>query len=513
MTIAAPSATRGATLWSSGFIDAIGRDQRTPKWELRAERSPVGGTGYAYSSHGGMNGPALIVRPPLVSPNRIQPVSWTPTGGAWSVEIGWPDAHKALSVCPRGTVVGLYLTLEGLTERVALGVVRNISGTAQAFRVECQGLTSALTGRLTDDPDEIALFHELSDGDTTVGSNYTAGDATIVLTSGANLRRDTDSGLWCVLVTPNTGDDFFITGTLAGNTITITTAGAFDTVDADADAGNAVTACAYINGHPFDIARKLLISGSSSSATWDTLPDDWGFALDGGWFAHGDINDYRDLVVKPSSGSYVWDLVVTGEIENGYAWLSGLLSLLGAWVTTKQGYLTFRACQNPNARTIGPVALITERALLGGPGSSWQWQQVAQEWSVEYGRVRVRSNATDWTNDSLARSLGTYPAQAMYEYDSTGLQFANETAMRAGDIDRLGPWKNPPEAFTLQTRGWKPGILCEGDFATLDLPCLRGLRTAAGDDYTAADVLVLEVSTNFAGDDTRLRVIPCTSGE
>lgn len=499
--------------WSSGFIAELGAAVKMPQWELAAERSVFGGSSTVYTSHAQTvsGSPALIVSAPIVTPNRIQPVSWTPSAGTWSVRIGWEDAHHAIASCPRGSIVGLYCTLAGNRERVALGVVRNLSGTSQDFAIECQSLTTALTGRLTTDKNEVALFHELADGDTTVaGGGYTAGAGAITVTSAAQWTKDSDGGKYCALVTPDSGDPFFVIGSgLAGNVLTIDTAGAFGTTDADASAGNAVTHCAYITGHPLDIARKILISGSSTSPTWDTLPDDWGLACDGGWFDHGDTNDVRDLVITASSGSYVWDVVVTAEIDNAWSWFSALLSRIGAWLTMRQGSMTFRAAQDTTSPALPASGSITSRGLLKGPRPAWSWQCHAQEFSVEYGRVVVRTDATTgWTAGTSTR-VESFPALYEYEYDTTGLVFENQPAMRTDDVARLRYWAtDPPEAFTLALRGWAAGAFCDGDLVDLSIPELRGLVTAGGGAYEDRTAMVLESSPNWGGDDCRLRVIP-----
>ena len=498
--------------WGSGFITQLSAAVKVPQWELVVERTPLGATGTAYVSHAGLVAgvPALISRAPLFSPNRIQPVSWTPSAGTWSVEIAWTDCHRAIGMCPRGAIVSLYCTLAGNRERVALGIVRNLTGAPQAFRIECQTLTSGLTSRLVTDPDEAQLFADLNDGDTTVASNYTAGDATLVLTDGSGLEKDTDTGgLYCVLVTATSGSQFYVTGTLAANTITITTAGAFGTTDANAAATNAVTACAFINGHPLDIARKLLISGSGS-ATWDTLPDKWGLTLDGSWFSHGDINDVRDNVMVCTSGTYAWDVVVSAPVDSPWSWFQGLLSRSGAWLTMRQGDITFRAAQEPGSPLLGSVGTIGDEMLAKTQGPSWSWQYQAQEFPIEYGFIKVQT-ATGFAYEPTSLGLiayESYPALVDCTYDLSVLVFSNETQIRDADADRLVLYAvYPPEAFSMSLRGWAAAAWCEGDFITLDLEQLRGRQTDSGYSYEGATAVVLESAPDFGGDTTRVRLI------
>jgi len=497
--------------WGSGFISQLSAGVKVPQWELVVERTPLGSVGTAYTSHAGLVSgvPALISRAPLFSPNRIQPVSWSPSAGTWSVEIAWTDVSRAIGMCPRGAIVSLYCTLAGNRERVALGIVRNLTGSPQAFRIECQTLTSGLTSRLTTNADNIRLFEDLNDGDTTVATNYTAGDATLVLTDGSGLERDADTGgLYCVLVTATSGSQFYVTGTLSANTITITTAGAFGTTDANAAATNAVTACAFINGHPLDIARKLLISGSGS-ASWDTLPDKWGLTLDGSWFSHGDINSVRDNVMVCASGTYAWDVVVSAPVESPWSWFQGLLSRSGAWLTMRQGDITFRAAQEPGSPPLGTVATIGIESLAKSQGPAWSWQYQAQEFPIEYALVdTISATGTKSGPPILFLTIESYPVAYKVEYDLSTLVFANESPIRTGDNERMYPYAVfPPEAFSMSLRGWAAAAWCEGDFVTLDLEQLRGRQNEAGYDYQGATAMVLESAPDFGGDTTRVRLI------
>jgi hypothetical protein len=499
--------------WSSGFVAALSSASKVPQWELVVERNVFGAGGTAYVSHQQLASgvPALIARAPTFSPNRITPVSWVPVGGTWSVEIAWSDPHRAITMCPRGAIVSLYCTMEGYRERMAIGIVRNLTGSPGAWRVECQNITSGLTSRLTDNADEIRLFHDLNDGDTTVAANYTAGDPTLVLTDASGLEKDSDAGaLYCVLVTDNGGTQFYVIGTLAVNTITITTAGAFGTTDADADAGNAVTACAYIAGHPLDVMRKLLISGSAMGSVWDTLPAAWGLMLDGGWFGHGDINDVRDDVVVVPAGSYRWDLVFSAPLTSPWSYLQNLLSQAGIWLTMRQGEIVFRAACDPGSPPLGSVGSIGPRSLATGKVPAWSWQWQAQEFAAEYAMTRVLSGTGSTTDPPiLLLTVESYPMEYEALYDLSGVVWSNEAAIRGEVGDRLYPFAiYPPEAFSLALRGWAAAAWCEGDYVTLDLAdWLVGRQTAASRTYGGALAMVLEAAPDLSGDASRVRVI------
>jgi len=499
--------------WGSGFLGALTASSKVPMWEFVSEWVPAlaYGTGTVATSHAQAGSPVLIVSAPSISGQRIQPITWAPTSAAWSVKLSGTDCHRAIGMCPRGSIVSLWCTLDGYRERVALGVVRNLSGSSQDWSVDVQDISTALTSRLKSDPFEGELFHDLADGDTTVATGgYTAGDPTLTVTSAAGLKCDSVTGRYTVLVTSTSGSQFYVTGTLAGNVLTIATAGDFGTTDANAAAGNLVTACALLEGHPLDLMRRILTSGSGGA--FASLPDSWGLGVTDSWFDHSGITTYRDLVTVATSGAYTWRMVFAAPLGSPWSVFAALLSQAGIWMTMRQGDIVFRACQNVFAPATAVVGSVT--ALQKGPKPGWSWQQHAQEITYEYAIATVSGPTTSKQEPGTIYGLPlaviqSHPSLDEASYDLSAVAWSNEAAVLAGDVLRLAFWAVlPPEAFSFQIPKWRAAQWCDGDLVQLDLPELRGIATYRGHTYEGVPAMIVEAAPDWSGDGVRLRVLP-----
>lgn len=119
--------------------------------------------------------------------------SWRATSGAWSVDCQGLDAYSwVLASWTRGSILGLYATVAGIEEIIALGVMRQIRSMGlPRFTVECWDLPSALMSRLTTSVRQAALAYDLSEGGrndghatTTYSSGIGTATVTVVSTTG-----------------------------------------------------------------------------------------------------------------------------------------------------------------------------------------------------------------------------------------------------------------------------------------------------------------------------------------
>jgi len=489
--------------WSSAFLAALGSRHYRPTFLLEVVGSPVAGQADAFASHPSL-GPDALAGLPRVGGSSIVPISWRPAYGTWSVTVQGGAIARAVALLPRGAVVRLLMGAAGLDrasmEPVALGIVRKLSGTPGAVTVECGDLLSGLTCRWSTTVSTGDLFYAVATS-TTVASDYTAGNSTLVLTDASVLQRRS-GGTGAVYVEPTVGDPFYLTYTgVSTNTLTgVSSTGAFGSTAVNAAASSTVRNAAYLYGHPCDIVRHVLLSGSGTT-DYDVLPDSWGFAIPEDLVDIEDIEDWKDRLAV-SSGTYSWDLVTTAKQPTGLSWLQTYLSNAGIWLACRQGRITVRSALDISS-TRDMEETITEDDVAG----AWSWEWPDPQIALEYRKVRVQAGST--TYDIAGASLETLPAQDWATYDLSDQVFDNETATCTETCRRLAPWATKlPEVVTLPCRGWRLAGLCPGDPVRLDLPRLAGQLTGRSTSYDSWPATVVSVSPDFSRHQTTLRVWP-----
>ena len=164
-------------------------------------------------------------------------------------------------------------------ERIALGQVRNLRGTAPSWTLECVDLLTLCRVRLQRTFGNPLLFDSIGNT-TTLGANYTAGDGTVTVASTASFEREA-GGTGAFLVTPSVGDPFYLTytGTSATTFTGCSTTGQMGTTAVNAVATDVVTEVAYLSAHPLNIARRVLVDRDSTSNSWD-YPAAWGLGME-----------------------------------------------------------------------------------------------------------------------------------------------------------------------------------------------------------------------------------------
>lgn len=477
-----------------------------PRWALHGLGTGLGGSpGALYSTHQALGGQALLVAV-RQSGGRIAARTWTRTSGSLSIEVQGA-AERAVRYHPRGSLVELRLALDPADEPepVYLGAVRQVGGRPGIATLQVWDLITALRGRLTTFYNELNLFDEIDTaGQTTLAADYTAGASTVDLVAAGGLQRRT-GGTGAIRITPATGDPFYLTYTgVTGNQLTgVSAAGAFGTTAVDATTGDAAGGVAYLYGHPFDLVRQVLCSGSGTGP-YDVLPDTWGLAVPDEVWDHDDV-DYWRALVAPTTGSLTWEILVEQEVTDASAWLRELLSAAGLWLTQRQGRLTLRAALELDAAQRYSVETVTEDDLEEGGG--WSWNSHDPALPDEYGGVVAQ--AASASRYSYAGSIQTAPSSYLYYYDLSRQIWSNVNACLDEALARLKPWcVRTPERLVLPCRGWRLAGLCEGDPIRLDLPSLRGRLSAFGQTYTDWPAIVASVTPDWAGHRTTLEVWP-----
>ena len=161
---------------------------------------------------------------------------------------------RLLQSVTRGTFCTLQMGLEvgggqWVYEVVFIGQVQQIERRSLATgTLSLRDLLSALRSRPTLTAGQLALFYA-DDGDTTVDSPWTVGDATLSIVAGGTFERDS-AGKGAVQIEPTTGEPFYLlwTGTPGATSLTISgpSTDRHGTTPVDADSGDAVHPLLYI---------------------------------------------------------------------------------------------------------------------------------------------------------------------------------------------------------------------------------------------------------------------------
>jgi hypothetical protein len=439
----------------------------------------------------------------------VTPVSWSSTIGQWSYPLVG-DISGFLQRVSRGTVVVLEMGFVGWShadfEVIAIGQVVNIPGAYPSWTLVCRDILSMLTSRLSLTSGSLAMFTGLGGTTTIATSDYTGG-ATMNVASTSGFSRET-SGSYAVKVTPASGDDeYYIAATgSTGTTFTGCTDGNFGLTVTTAAIGSVVTETAYLSGHPLDIVRRLLLSstGVGTNGEWDNYPAAWGWGLPQDFVDDADITDWKLYVVKVSSGSYTWQIVIEDQIEDPLSWLAQLLSDAGLFLTSRMGLLTVRSGL-PHSDTTTTTYDQTEE-IVDADIESCSFDGL---WAPDAGEEYAAIIATTATGSSTSTdALQTLPGAVSKSYDVSDRVYSNESAVRSEMTGRLSEMSTRiPEAITLVLRGLAWGRLAPGSRPRVTTPRLRGRMSTTREGFDGLSVFVVQVSPNHQTNRTTVRAL------
>mgnify|MGYP001582408233 CR=1 FL=1 len=493
--------------WSSAFV--AGLESRTIAFCYVLEVVQIynePGNVWSVGSHPGLGMvTGLGLRGISVQGSTLSARTWSSTIGAFTVELVG-DIQELCKNITRGTVVTLRAGFEGMAvydfERIALGQVRNLRGTAPSWTLECVDLLTLCRVRLQRTFGNPLLFDSIGNT-TTLGANYTAGDGTVTVASTASFEREA-GGTGAFLVTPSVGDPFYLTytGTTATTFTGCSTTGQMGTTAVNAVATDVVTEVAYLSAHPLNIARRVLVSRDGTNGSWDDYPAAWGLGMDSTMLDHDDIDAYQSLVVVPASGQHNWEYTVHESESDALAWLQAFLARAGLFVTSRQGALTIRGVQHTQTPTYTSGLAITD-ADIEEIEDYEAWD--ATDHPTEYHTVLVNSATGGTSNPTL--EVATLPYESTNTYDLTDRVFANESAVRTEVLGRvLESAQRIPERLGIRCAGLRLAQLAPGDVVPLTTRRTHSRRDGPA-GWKEAPAEVIEVSPSWTGGTVRLGLL------
>lgn len=500
--------------WTVTLTDALSASPYRWTWILRviAVLDAPGDSSYVASSLPGIGDP-IIGRMVRVNGAMLKPGSWTTTLGVFSVElVGNLSTFK--QAVTRGTflelLVGRPEWSDADYEVVAVGQAQQLTGKSPTqATLTCRDLLSALRSRPTTTAGQSAVGCRFTDITTTLTAGYTVGDSTISIADISGFECGS-AGTAC-LVTPTSGDPFIIkyTGVSGLDLTGVGATASHGTTASNAASGDVIQPILWIEGHPLNLIRRVMLSIDGSGAHgYDDLPEGDGLSLDYYWFDHADTNTHY-LLSEPSMS---FELAETEPIEDPWGWAQGWLAKGGFYLTIRQGLLTGRSAQPSTTSTIADAAEITDDDIELG-GASWEaWDQDSY---TEAANVTVTSNNLN-TNSSGVENPATLPTFYRQDYDLTSLLYSNETTGRLAVVGRV--WEahtRIPERYALSCMGLRLAVLAPGDFVRITSRQIAGRLSSTLDGLSSTRGIVTQVSTDWGRGRVALVVLvyPTSDGQ
>jgi hypothetical protein len=445
---------------------------------------------------------------------RLDVQSWTVTHGSWVVSLAlgpenWTELAARIS---RGQLVELRLGWPGLGacdyERVAMGVVRSIVWDGQSWSItfddaamffQSRGWAAQSSGATS----SADLFADVNE--TTVTTKYHAGDTSIAVSSTTGLEKKF-GGNYLIAIIADTGELFYLTGTgLTATSVTGLSATGYGGSTADtADVGNAVYLCAYDDGSPFDLARRLL-QAKGGSIGFNVWPSTWGFGLPADVIDADDI-DWHSNRVTPISGS-TWSMIVTEPQSNGMTWADSFFSVGGLFLTMRQGLYTVRCGFDPDAHLTPGLDPIDDDDIQ----LVRTYEPFAADYPVEYEALNIRGGigasyvAVNWADG--VNYADTLPAEQAFSIEATPI-LTNVTNQLNEIGDRLGPYySRVPQVIEIECAGLYRAVHCVGDVVDLTISKLRGRELSEQEGITNRRAVVVSVSPDWLGGRVTLRLL------
>ena len=515
--------------WSTKFISELYKPEITPVFKLEFVDVDNGvGRDFVVFSHGQNN---LKIGAGGVSVNGVSivPSRWSVAFGGFTVSLVG-DASQLLQAIARGSYANLYCELGSSGfERIAAGQLYGIrrSGVEPRLTLQFvdlltafQNRTSSVVGAVptpsTSNPPRQDLFYELGTFRSVVG-NWSPGDTSLTLTNTTGIRRETGENGLVKCFRQSTMDPFYLEFASSTSTTIATTPNSgqeafpseYSVDHLHQGEGSYVVLCAQIDDHPATILGKIIEStGTGNNGSLDTLPVEWSI---GGVFGVGlwdqlDANLQQAYITGSTTTNYKWRFVLDGPLSNGIRDILNTASNVGQWMVWRQGQLSWRGCQDPNAA--GFVAgQLGDRDIfqvvshdLFDPVQQQIYPISTLEYSSTVPLNSLERNSVGVTSGRLAsfpasRQI-TRTAIALYSPDT------DEADLALGDLNRMANWDHWTfERVTLRCKLITSQFVA-GDILEITSDRIIGLKGP----YQSQRVMVLASSFDFSTNSSTITV-------
>jgi len=522
--------------WDPSFILDLSGSTVQPKFILRFLNMPDF-DGDTYQIYGGYSSSAKLsisASGPVLSGTSIIPGTWNVSMGGFTVPLVG-DIKECFPMVRRGSLAELYAELNGITERIAFGQLKTIRGKHQNWVMDFSDIITAMGARADgsvgsstlptgNDPDHFTPFYFIGKT-TTVSSNWHHSGSNfpdkLYVADIRPFEKETGEDGICKCK-DSSGNEFYLAfssavpvGVAPAGYLQLTKVYTTSDVEypsikspTNLSVGNVVTSAAILNGKPWDIFGKLLLSVNGASTNpFDKYPKSYSFGgfLAENVFDYGDASNQNYIVSSNSGTDYKWAYVVTSPWSSGIRTFLTAASNTGQWPVWRQNGISWRGCVDPESVYI-VKHLITDNDIVSvssidifDPNN----KQVFYRSLNKYGKTSAGAELTTVLSSSSG-SIGYLPAGSFnqrdniytYGYDPNTQQTERDHCAD-GDLSRLFPWDNRIwSKISLRVR-LKYAQLCCGDIVELRSNYIDIFNDSNSVQNPTFRAMILAVDWNF----------------
>ena len=507
--------------WSTSFIAALSRTnqarftmRRVPTFSIlpgtsgTLARSDVG-SGYVAIS------PGTAV---ALSSQSLSIPSFAVSSSSWRVALGTIDggqwASKALK---RGAACEVKAVLDTglMSERIILGQSRDVSGVGPQSIVSGWGALSLAISRpqarVAPSTNDAMLFANCQEDGNALALSHAFNfghDTTLQFASAPPFQRDTSSGVGAVLITPTSGSPYIVTYTgISGNNLTgVSTTAAFGTTGSSANSGDLVQEVCWIQRHPVDMARRILVStGTGTNGIYDTLPESWGLGIPEHLV---DIQGFTDvstaLNTSLASGTYIVQTAATAPQGPALQWLQTELNRYGLWLCVRQGQISIRPALDYWRHYPAPVLTLDSSNLLTVLPNRRNYD-TGQQTEARFYTVKGET-LTDWA--IVDEAPKTRPILSTIAdgpvIDGWPNVYQNQANINMSIAQRVGPWHQRIHTVIEVQATLEAAQLCVGDWVRIRHSGLWDHTTVVANPTRSA--MVTSISCDWSAGAVALRL-------
>ena len=491
--------------WSAGFINALNSNTITPKYVLRFLNTPYF-TGDEITIAGGFQTSSKLQISedgPQINGCSVRPGDWSVSFGSFSVPLVG-EVSLLFPAVKKGSLAELYCYFGNISERIAIGQLRNISGFKNRWNLDFVDLLTAMTSRLsgklgayTAAPDEQKWFYWTDKEVQTTGNWTTTGSSPFPTDINVDDIRpflehqrkrpypaaDENGIIRCVPV--GTSDEFFVEYSsvtqLGGNNGKITISGS-PTLTSEVypsqrtvqnmPVGSSVYPAALLHGKPWQIFARLLVSiQGNNSNSFDSFPESWNFGatLSDELIDSGDCDLHFSDYIQRTSAAYKYAFVVTAPWSNGIREFITACSNTGQWPVFRQNAISWRGCQRLYEAQI-IAALITDSNIISinkidcyNPAL----RSIINETKITYQKTPAAELTVATKHGDELRTLPSEPTKIInnaftYGHDPYTAS-SSRSAIALGDTVRMFDWNARDTIKITLTLPLQFAFLCAGD--------------------------------------------------
>ncbi len=529
--------------WDPNFINSLSNSSVNPKFILRFNNLPdfIGNTLTLTGGYNQIGFPSISHEGPSFRGTSVIPQNWNVSFGSFSVPLSG-DIRPIFPNVKKGSIAELFAEINGIIERIAVGQLRNIRGYGVKWTLDFVDIITAMTARASgkigsdfdgNDPDKFSFFPLVGVEQTITANWHKSGHLFPTTISVDDIRPFQDvefNGYRVAKIDDGSGNVFYVRYSSASTTTS--PAGVLnlsfthtdtsivypsEQVCVQVNSGSKITSVGILNGRPWEIFAKILLSttgnGSSTYNTFDPLHN-FGAYFTTDIFDVGNADNQKYIASSDEVTSpYDWSYVFSTPWNNGIRTLIDVSAKCGQWPTWRQDSITWRGCQDPDqAQNIS--AYITTKDIIAitnidiydpnNKSTFYRSKNIYGKQSTGTILSNQKSSTRGEAEVLPAESYNLRDLELVYGYDPNTQQ-TDRLRCSVGDINRLFVWDtNTWTKVSLQVKMKYAKLTC-GDIVDIQSEFLRTYSTS--NPYTTIyRAMVLSVDWSFLSSKCNLQL-------